>query len=475
MKKSLEEILNLVRNEAVEPSFHDVVERTKQQAALLHAYPRPFRRFRTFFTGVIVGIILASVFFGYYQLRHDISLLRYLAASIIPASPLFSFAVTAENKKDPNSTFQVTNLQETQDSLRQPNTDRQMGNGNQMGINQNLRPSPAYLQAQEQKMEAQQQIPSSRKDYRFFRQAVNFQQALPMSWQSIALYWNLQSAQNTPQTWAEHTSLEPEQKTKEISDHSGTNSPNLPFGNEQLLKERSEGTGSLRFSNDGSSPTSFPQTNSATAAFSPSLSAKKLLDLPRKDIPDQTQRYLDKNFTPWASAPMNQTSLFAEERLFTIGVRGTTTLYSQRPQTDTLKPDKLLLENAILYGSYAVAPNTTLGVEFGYDTYYLQLQTFNQEKQLRENVELYPTLPWLVAFVRQAIPVNEQIAGFVQGGLGMTLIGPVGRGIAGVRYTPDARAEIILGIEGSAIAFPDINGIRYSPKIGLTYGVSVKF
>jgi hypothetical protein len=169
-----------------------------------------------------------------------------------------------------------------------------------------------------------------------------------------------------------------------------------------------------------------------------------------------------------------QISSFQER--YSIGIRGITTLYSQRPSKSNIQPDAYFLENAAMYVKFNLTNNTFIGGEVGYDTYFIQTQRLNPQNTNETYInELYPTLWWIAGFIHQRIPLTEQLAATAQASLGATLIGAIGRSILGISYSPDARTEIHLGVEGSAIMYSDDIGMRFSPKLGLTYGVSVKF
>ena len=63
---------------------------------------------------------------------------------------------------------------------------------------------------------------------------------------------------------------------------------------------------------------------------------------------------------------------------------------------------------------------------------------------------------------------------FVQGLVGGTEFGPLGRGSAGLLYSPAGPLSFMLGVEGAALAFNHQNRWFASTKYGFTYGVLVR-
>jgi hypothetical protein len=58
---------------------------------------------------------------------------------------------------------------------------------------------------------------------------------------------------------------------------------------------------------------------------------------------------------------------------------------------------------------------------------------------------------------------------------GATQIGALGRGMVGVSYAPDARTQFHLGAEASSLFYQSDGAWFASPKLGVSYGVSIKF
>lgn len=412
MKKSIEDIINAARTEPVEIPFETAAATAKQRFALLSLKSGRFRRIRTFLTGVAVGILLASISFGYFLSQRD---------TIAPSMP--SVAAHTSGQQAPET------IGRTQNPSQLTNT--------------TVRYITRYV--------SQPLLPD------FFRQP---------SWNEIAYAWV--GAASTERGIA-LTAVGTESKQPQEMQH-------------QARRNTDDGSDSEN-NTSASETTQHPSTtkNTAPTPLSSLSLQNSAIHLHRQDAatpqiitqPFNTDILEKRDFVPNA-ASSDVLSDFRER--LSVGMRGITTLYAQRPVNESLTPDSYILENAVMYGSYSLSNNTAIGAEVGYDTYYQRFKTIDPGTNTEYDNEQYPNVWWLSAFIRQRIPFNEQFAAIAQGGLGGTLNGLIGRTIIGLTYTPDARTEIMIGLEGSSMMYSNaVSGTRFSSKIGLTYGVSVKF
>lgn len=88
-----------------------------------------------------------------------------------------------------------------------------------------------------------------------------------------------------------------------------------------------------------------------------------------------------------------------------------------------------------------------------------------------------PTLWWGAAAYRYT-PESlrwENVAPFLQLSLGVTQVGPFGRARCGANWTPESRVMFSAGIEGSALAYPVEGSVFTTTKLGVFYGLGVRF
>jgi hypothetical protein len=88
-----------------------------------------------------------------------------------------------------------------------------------------------------------------------------------------------------------------------------------------------------------------------------------------------------------------------------------------------------------------------------------------------------PQSMWAGAAYRYTLsPLGSSgFAPFGQIFLGGTSFGPLGRATAGLQYSPSGPLSFILGVEGMAMAYQFNSSWFTSSKLGLTYGVAVRF
>jgi hypothetical protein len=115
-----------------------------------------------------------------------------------------------------------------------------------------------------------------------------------------------------------------------------------------------------------------------------------------------------------------------------------------------------------------------VGIEAGREAYFQSFTMRNAENDLFR-VEQQPVLSWAGISYRHTFMPESVVAPFVHSVLGITEVGPLARMMAGIVVRPDKRVSFILGAESSVSAFRYHGTWFASPKIGLSYGVSISF
>ena len=155
-----------------------------------------------------------------------------------------------------------------------------------------------------------------------------------------------------------------------------------------------------------------------------------------------------------------------------LQVRG----YSLSPTVPTdVPPETEWYSDLGLGVLYQVDKHNTIGLEFGNETYPMVFEGDRNGQTLL--YEQNPSTMWAGLTYRYTGNIfgAMPIAPFGQVVLGGGKYGPVGRLAAGFQYAPSGNLSFLLGVESSALAYRHQSNWYLSPKIGLTYGMSVNF
>ncbi len=428
MKKSLEDIIKAAQTEPVQIPFEVAVTTAKQRLAVLSLQSLRLGHIRTFLVGVIVGILLASLSFGYFLRGNTI--------------------IIWDKPDKPQPTVAISTPEHgVSEKFQRPTGDSEkvaFSNVRNQAVPTLVHYITGYL------------LQPGLSD--FFRQP---------SWNEIAYSWSktLDVATNETITPIEPKTSPEDQLPKQLQEEA-----TIIIDSNSHLKDISP----ISQKSQTEQALSFPfSTNLALNLYSYSDGA--ITSPTFSPLIEKTFLKTEKTATESSFGNIISVNKSVFQERFAIGMRGITTLYAPKPTNPSIMPDRYILENAVMYGSYALFKNTAVGLEAGYDTYYQRFRTYDADRNTEFDNEQYPTLWWLAAFIRQRISFSDQFAVILQGALGWTLTGPTGRSIIGLSFQPDARTEITVGLEGSSVMFPELNTYRISSKIGLTYGVSVKF
>lgn len=221
----------------------------------------------------------------------------------------------------------------------------------------------------------------------------------------------------------------------------------------------------------------------------PELQIPELQSKAQKELPQQSSFPPSLNAAPQlAAAPMSEMPVLdAPARskqtswLQRVQIQTRRIVSMSLPSTDFPSNPSSFLRNTALGMMFKVSEQHSVGIECSEETYY---QIF-QEQSLRADVrggfpatiQQNPSLFWAGMSYRYALLASPEhgFNPFVQGLLGGTQLGATGRAMLGLSYSPDAKTEFTFGLESSALVFLHQGVLYASPKLGFTYGVSLRF
>jgi len=163
-------------------------------------------------------------------------------------------------------------------------------------------------------------------------------------------------------------------------------------------------------------------------------------------------------------SPLFQTPAFS---LSMRGLNGQATALSVPAQTGWY-------QNFGIGMMYRINPSSAIGLEVGAESFPMSFEGTRNQQVVR--FELQPLATWAGLSYRHVFPQigTSGFSPFVQGLVGGTEFGPLGRGSAGLLYSPAGPLSFMLGVEGAALAFNHQNRWFASTKYGFTYGVLVR-
>lgn len=124
---------------------------------------------------------------------------------------------------------------------------------------------------------------------------------------------------------------------------------------------------------------------------------------------------------------------------------------------------------------YQLNRNHSVGIEIGNESFPMVFEGDRNGQLVR--YEQYPTTAWAGLTYRYT-GSNFGATSFAPYGqfmVGGSKFGPIGRMSGGVQYTPVGPLSFVFGVETSALAYTFQSNWYLSPKIGLTYGLAVRF
>ncbi|MCX6141300.1 MAG: hypothetical protein NTX15_10825 [Candidatus Kapabacteria bacterium] len=133
------------------------------------------------------------------------------------------------------------------------------------------------------------------------------------------------------------------------------------------------------------------------------------------------------------------------------------------------------LDNISVGFLYQLSDRNAVGVEFGNESFAMSFEGTRNGQSI--HYEQQPLSTWAGVTYRHTLPTigKTAFAPFGQVLLGGTKFGPLGRLSAGITYAPAGPLSFIFALEGSTMAYQFQNAWFGTSKIGLTYGVAVRF
>jgi hypothetical protein len=138
-------------------------------------------------------------------------------------------------------------------------------------------------------------------------------------------------------------------------------------------------------------------------------------------------------------------------------------------------PQTSIAENANLALMYQLAPQHLIGVEVGNESFPMAFEGSRNGQLIR--YEQQPISTWAgVTYSHSFAPIgNTAFTPFAQGLLGGSQFGPLGRLTGGIQYSPAGPLSFMLGVEGTSMVYTHQNNWFTSSKLGLTYGMAIRF
>jgi hypothetical protein len=144
------------------------------------------------------------------------------------------------------------------------------------------------------------------------------------------------------------------------------------------------------------------------------------------------------------------------------------------PQPRTLPQSDPIFKNMAIGAYYRVNNTHAFGGEFGQEAFSQRFSEIEADSVV--NWQQYLVLPWAGLSYRYTPDISfkniRPMVGIFAGG---SEGGPVTRAILGVQIFPENPVSMTIGGEAAAFAYQFKGKWFVSPKLGLTYGVSVKF
>jgi hypothetical protein len=171
--------------------------------------------------------------------------------------------------------------------------------------------------------------------------------------------------------------------------------------------------------------------------------------------------------------PTEERQQTEEQHLIGIQAEVRGLLSTSLPRTELPSGSSSPFKNSAASIRYAIDRNHSVGIEFGAEEYFQQYLNVVEGSLYR--VSQNPLLTWAgIAYRFNALP-ESTFSPFGQITLGATRMGWLGRLMLGLTYAPESRVRFMLGAEGSALLYNHQNLWYASPKVGITYGVSIAF
>ncbi len=141
------------------------------------------------------------------------------------------------------------------------------------------------------------------------------------------------------------------------------------------------------------------------------------------------------------------------------------------PDRDPDKTKIPTLNNLSLELCYDLGSGLSIGLAGGQETFPIYIS--NSEGKLEYNT----SIKWLCmtfGYNGESVFVDE-LNPFVKLLGGSTVSGPVVKALAGISWQPDSNTRLMLGVEGTFLRYYYIDRWDWSEKLGIKYGIELKF
>jgi hypothetical protein len=184
---------------------------------------------------------------------------------------------------------------------------------------------------------------------------------------------------------------------------------------------------------------------------------------------------LARDTDPRVLMPMKEAPIVPEYQdypSFLVQFRG---LASSGLTQVSVAPQTSLMENANLAMMYQLSPQHLIGVEVGNESFPMTFEGMRSGQLIR--YEQQPISTWAgITYRHSFAPIgNSAFTPFAQGLLGGSQFGPLGRLTGGLLYSPSGPLSFMLGVEGTSMAYTFQDQWFTSSKLGLTYGMAIRF
>ncbi|MCU0427916.1 MAG: hypothetical protein MUF71_20075 [Candidatus Kapabacteria bacterium] len=188
--------------------------------------------------------------------------------------------------------------------------------------------------------------------------------------------------------------------------------------------------------------------------------------LQREDSP---QARIQEPFEPITPPEKPEESFFGR-----IQVHARRIVSTSLPSMDFPSNPASFLRNTAIGALWKLSDHHAIGIELSEETYLQRFRARLSEGSPMLDIVQNPSLLWGGLAYRYTFFPDKAFSPFLHSVLGGTELGANGRVMLGLTYSPDERTQFQIGVESSALLYFHQNVLYASPKLGFTYGVSLR-
>ncbi len=188
--------------------------------------------------------------------------------------------------------------------------------------------------------------------------------------------------------------------------------------------------------------------------------------LQREDSP---QAPIQEPFEPITPPEKPEESFFSRIHLHARRIVSTSL-----PSMDFPSNPASFLRNTAIGALWKLSAHHAIGIELSEETYLQRFRARLSEGVPMLDIVQNPSLLWGGLAYRYTFLPDKAFSPFLHSVLGGTELGANGRVMLGLTYSPDERTQFQIGVESSALLYFHQNVLYASPKLGFTYGVSLR-